>query len=280
LFARSTGRRFLLRIEDLDDSRVRPGLAERQCGDLAALGLTFEEPPLVQSTRLAAYEQVLKELADRSYECFCSRRDIAEAASAPQGAIGRYPGTCRDLSPTERTARRAGRAPAWRLRADRASMTVHDLLHGEVRGTVDDFVIRRNDGVPAYNLAVVVDDAESAVDQVVRGEDLLPSAINQAFLAGLLGHRPPRYAHVPLAVNRAGRRLAKRDGAVTLSDLAQLGWHPADVLNLMARSLNLIGPGESADLRQLLDRFNPASLPRQPWVVGPDLPASPLGSHP
>jgi glutamyl-tRNA synthetase len=280
LFARSTGRRFLLRIEDLDGSRVRPGLAEQQCRDLAALGLTFDEPALVQSTRLAVYEQALEELADRSYECFCSRREIAEAASAPHGAIGRYPGTCRDLRPTEQAARRARRAPAWRLRADGASMTVHDLLRGEVRGTVDDFVIRRNDGVPAYNLAVVVDDAESTIDQVVRGDDLLPSAINQAFLAGLLGHDPPSYAHVPLAVNRTGQRLAKRDGAVTLSDLAQLGWPPAEVLNLMARSLKLIGPGESADLKQLLDRFDPARLHRQPWVVGPELPASRLGSHP
>ncbi len=147
-------------------------------------------------------------------------------------------------------------------------MTVHDLLHGEVHGTVEDFVIRRNDGVPAYNLAVVVDDAESGIDQVVRGDDLLPSAVNQAFLAALLGHDPPSYAHVPLAVNRAGRRLAKRDGAVTLSDLGRLGWHAGDVLALIAGSLNLIGTDESADLRQLLDRFDPARLPRQPWVVG------------
>jgi glutamyl-tRNA synthetase len=271
LFARSTGRRFLLRIEDLDSARVRPGLAEQQCAALATLGLTFDEEPVVQSARLPAYGQALRDLADRSYECFCSRREIAEAASAPHGAIGAYPGTCRDLSPTEREARRARRTPAWRLRADCASMTVHDLLHGEVTGTVDDFVIRRTDGVPAYNLAVVVDDAEAGIDQVVRGEDLLPSAVNQAFLASLLGHDPPTYAHVPLAVNVAGRRLAKRDGPVTLSDLCRLGWEAADVLNMMARSLDLIGPDESADLWQLLERFHPARLPRQPWVVGPEL---------
>jgi glutamyl-tRNA synthetase len=271
LFARSTGRRFLLRIEDLDSARVRPGLAEQQCAALATLGLTFDEEPVVQSARLPAYGQALRDLADRSYECFCSRREIAEAASAPHGAIGAYPGTCRDLSPTEREARRARRTPAWRLRADCASMTVHDLLHGEVTGTVDDFVIRRTDGVPAYNLAVVVDDAEAGIDQVVRGEDLLPSAVNQAFLASLLGHDPPTYAHVPLAVNVAGRRLAKRDGPVTLSDLGRLGWEAADVLNMMARSLDLIGPDESADLWQLLERFHPARLPRQPWVVGPEL---------
>jgi glutamyl-tRNA synthetase len=273
LFARSTGRRFLLRIEDLDSSRVRPGLAEQQCAALAALGLTFDEEPVVQSARLPAYEQALQDLTDRAYECFCSRHEIAEAASAPHGAIGLYPGTCRDLNPTERAARRASRSPAWRLRADRASMTVHDILHGEVTGTVDDFVIRRNDGVPAYNLAVVVDDAEAGIDQVVRGEDLLQSAINQAFLASLLGHDPPIYAHVPLAVNVAGRRLAKRDGPVTLSDLARLGWGPADVLNMVARSLDLIGPNESADLGRLQERFRPGRLPRRPWVVGPELSA-------
>ena len=280
LFARSTDRRFLLRIEDLDESRVRPGLAEQQCAALAALGLTFDEPPVVQSARLAAYEQALQELAERSYECFCSRREIAEAASAPHGAIGRYPGTCRDLDPAERAARRAKRTPALRLRADHASMTVHDLLHGEVAGTVDDFVIRRTDGVPAYNLAVVVDDAAAGIDQVVRGEDLLPSAVNQAFLGSVLGHQPPTYAHVPLAVNVAMRRLAKRDGAVTLSDLGRLGWAAADVLNMIARSLDLIGPDESADLWQLLERFDPAQLPRRPWVVRPPLSPPPLGSSP
>jgi glutamyl-tRNA synthetase len=278
LFARSTGRRFLLRIEDLDSSRVRPGLAEQQCADLTALGLSFDEAPVVQSTRLTAYQQALRELADRSYECFCTRREIAEAASAPHGAIPRYPGTCRDLSPTERATLGTRRTPAWRIRADGASVTVHDLLHGEVTGPVDDFVIRRNDGVPAYNLATVVDDAEAGIDQVVRGEDLLPSAVNQAFLASLLGHAPPTYAHVPLAVNVAGRRLAKRDGPVTLSDLSQLGWGAADVVNLIGRSLELIGPDESADLWQLLERFHPARLPRRPWVVGPEL-SAPLGSH-
>jgi glutamyl-tRNA synthetase len=278
LFARSTGRRFLLRIEDLDSSRVRPGLAAQQCADLAALGVTFDEAPVVQSARLAAYEQALQELADRSYECFCSRREIAEAASAPHGAIPRYPGTCRDLSLTERAELRTRRAPAWRLRAVGASVTVHDLLHGEVTGAVDDLVIRRNDGVPAYNLAAAVDDAEAGIDQVVRGEDLLPSAVNQAFLASLLGHAPPTYAHVPLAVNVSGRRLAKRDGPVTLSDLARRGWGAADVLSVIARSLDLIGPNESADLRQLLERFDPARLPRRAWVVGPEL-STPLGSH-
>ena len=145
-----------------------------------------------------------------TYECFCSRREIAEAASAPHGAVPRYPGTCRNLTEAERGSRRLTRPPALRLRADGAWQTMHDVLHGEVTAEVDDFVVRRNDGVPAYNLAVVVDDASTGIDQVVRGDDLLPAAATQAYLATLLGHRPPTYAHVPLAVNVEGRRLAKR----------------------------------------------------------------------
>jgi glutamyl-tRNA synthetase len=267
LFARSTGRRLLLRIEDLDFSRVRPGLAEQQCADLAALGLDFDEPLVIQSRRMAAYEGALAKLAELSYECFCTRREIAEAASAPQAFVARYPGTCRDLTDAERGTRRTVRPPALRLRADGASTTVHDLMHGDITGPVDDFVIRRNDGVPAYNLAVVVDDADTGVDQVVRGEDLLPSAINQAFLAGLLGYPVPTYAHVPLAVNAQGARLAKRDGAVTLADLRRLGMDSAEVMTMIAESLQMARPGESTNLDRLLQRFDPALIPRKPWIV-------------
>lgn len=269
LFARSTGRRFLLRIEDLDTARVRPGMGEQQLGDLAALGITFDCKPVVQSQRLAAYQDALITLADRTYECFCSRREIAEAASAPHGSVARYPGTCRNLTEADRIERRLRRQPALRLRADGAVQTVHDLLHGDITAEVDDVVLRRNDGTPAYNLAVVVDDAFSGVDQVVRGDDLLPAAATQAFLAELLGCPPPTYAHVPLAVNAEGRRLAKRDGAVTLPDLAALGMGPSSVLGLIAVSLDLASPGEGVTPGILLQRFDPERLPRGPWVVIP-----------
>jgi glutamyl/glutaminyl-tRNA synthetase len=132
LFARSTGRRFLLRIEDLDATRVRPGMADQQCVDLTALGITFDGAPVVQSQRLAAYQHALLTLADRTYECFCSRREIAEAASAPHGSVARYPGTCRNLTEAERMERRLRRQPA--LRGPRAlNRPVHDLLHGDMR---------------------------------------------------------------------------------------------------------------------------------------------------
>jgi glutamyl-tRNA synthetase len=270
LFARSTGRRFLLRIEDLDAARVRPGMVDQQLTDLAALGIRFDGRPVVQSERLAAYRQALNRLAVHTYECFCSRREIAEAASAPHGAVARYPGTCRNLTEAERATRRLTRQPALRLRADGTRQTIRELLHGQMTAEVDDVVLLRNDGIPAYNLAVVVDDAFSGIDQVVRGNDLLPVAVTQAYIAELLGYRPPTYAHVPLAVNAEGRRLAKRDGAVTLPQLAAEGLDPGAVLDLIAESLDLAKPGERVSLNTLLERFSPQRLPREPWVVIPE----------
>ncbi|OUZ07874.1 tRNA glutamyl-Q(34) synthetase GluQRS [Aeromicrobium sp. PE09-221] len=262
LFARSTGRAFLIRLEDLD--RARPGAAERQLEDLRALGLDWDGDPVRQTGRRALYDTAIDRLvADgRTFECFCTRREILEAPSAPHRPPGAYPGTCRELSEAERATRRAERTPAIRLRADVEAWTVQDLLHGEVTADVDDFVLRRGDGVPAYNLAVVVDDDEQGVDQVVRGDDLLTSAPRQAHLADLLGLDIPKYAHVPLALNAAGQRLAKRDGAVTYRELTERG---VDVFATIAESLGL--PGSTP--RQLLDSFDPATLPRAPWTFKP-----------
>ncbi len=262
LFARSTGRDFLVRVEDID--RVRPGSAERQLDDLRALGLDWDGEPLLQSTRTDVHVAAISRLTESglTYECFCTRREIAEAASAPHAAPGAYPGTCRNLTADERARRRRERPAAIRLRAGVTTWVVHDVLHGRYEGVVDDFVLRRNDGVPAYNLAVVVDDADQGIDQVVRGDDLLSSAPRQAYLADLLGRPAPEYAHVPLALNPDGRRLAKRDGAVTRRELADLG---VDVLAMIAGSLGLVGDSP----RAMLTAFDPARLPREPWVVVP-----------
>lgn len=267
LFARTTDRAFLMRVEDLD--RVRPGAEERQLADLAAIGLDWDGEVVHQSGRLPGYAAALDTLvaAGRTYECFCTRREIQEAATAPHGPDGHYPGTCRDLTDGQRQAKRdSGRPPAIRLRADVTDFAVDDLLHGRYTGLVDDVVLRRGDGVPAYNLAVVVDDAAQGVDQVVRGDDLLGSAPRQAYLASLLGLPVPVYAHVPLALNSAGARLAKRDGAVTLADQADLGRDPDTVRGILAASLGLAAPGEAPSTAELLHRFDPASLPRGPWV--------------
>ncbi|MGW0026703.1 tRNA glutamyl-Q(34) synthetase GluQRS [Rhodococcus sp. NPDC003383] len=267
LFARSTGRRFLVRVEDLD--RVRPGAEHTQLADLAALGIDWDAEVVHQSRRLRLYEEAIDRLtrAGLTYECFCTRREIQQATSAPHAPAGAYPGTCRRLSSAERAEKMAsGRPPAVRLRAGTDFFTVHDVLHGDFTGIVDDLVLRRGDGTPAYNLAVVVDDAAQGIDQVVRGDDLLSSAPRQAYLAGLLDLPAPVYAHVPLALNAEGKRLAKRDGAVTLADQRALGHTPADVLGRIAVSLRLADPGEPVTLPLLLDRWNPALLPRHPWV--------------
>ena len=262
LFARSSGRRFLIRVEDLDD-RTHPEVADRQLADLEAIGVTWDEPPQWQSAHPERYDAVITGLiaGDLVYECFCSRREILEAPRAPHAPEGAYPGTCRELSEEQRNERRqAGRAPALRLRSDADEFTVTDLVHGRYTGVVDDFVLRRGDGVPAYNLAVVVDDAHSGIDQVVRGEDLLSSSPRQAYLAALLGYPQPTYAHVPLALNAEGKRLAKRDGAVTLTELGtDRAWA------LITESLGW----PAADMGELLGKFDPAGLPREPWIYRP-----------
>jgi len=268
LFARSTGRDFLIRVEDLDQVRVAAaaGVAERQLADLSALGIDHDGQIVRQSERLALYESAIGTL--ETYECYCSRREVSESARAPHGDGHRpYPGTCRDLTETERAERRALRPAALRVRAHGERWAVTDELYGEVTGVVDDFVLRRGDGTFAYNLAVVVDDGEQGVDQVVRGDDLLSSAPRQAWLAHRLGLTPPVYAHVPLAVTHDGRRLAKRDGAVTLADLAALGVTPDRVLTHIASSLGLADPDETVTTATLLGRFDPSRLPKEPWVV-------------
>ena len=267
LAARSTGRSFLLRIEDLDTQRVAaaPYVAAGQLADLAALGLDFDGEVVWQSQRGARYAEVVAGLP--TYECFCTRREIAEAASAPHGDGYRpYPGTCAGLTEAERAERRRVRRPALRVRAGGATQTVTDVIAGPVTGVVDDFVLVRNDGVPAYNLAVVVDDVAQGVDQVVRGDDLLSSSPRQAWLTRQLGGTVPEYLHVPLVLNAQGKRLAKRDGAVTLAELAQSGVDAGSVVNLLAVSLGLATRNEHVTPATLVDRFVPTGLPRRPWV--------------
>jgi glutamyl-tRNA synthetase len=272
LFARSAGARFLVRVEDLDASRVRPGLAEAQLADLAALGLDWDEEPVRQSARLDRYAAAIDRLdvAGLLYPCFCTRAEIREAASAPHGDLpeGAYPGTCRELGARARAEREAtGRPPALRLRAGGARVAFRDRLLGAQEGLVDDLVVRRNDGAPAYNLAVVVDDAEQGIGEVVRGADLVGSTPRQLHLATLLGLPAPAYAHVPLMLGPDGARLAKRHGAVTLADRRAAGESPAEVRAGLAASVGLAEPGEAPSLDELLARFDPEALPTGPTVL-------------
>ena len=261
LFARVAGSRFLVRMEDLDQGRVIAGSAEQQLGDLRALGLDWDGEVVFQSNRHDAYEAAVERLlaADRLYECFCTRAEIRAAASAPHGPLpeGAYPGTCLRLTGAQRQRKRAGgRPPALRVRADAVRIGFTDRLHGPQEGVVDDFVVRRNDGAPAYNLAVIVDDAWQGIGEVVRGDDLLETTPRQLFLADALGLEPPSYAHVPLVLGPDGSRLAKRHGAVTLGELDR-----GAVLRWIAATLGMQGATSAAEMRE---RFDPAALPREP----------------
>jgi glutamyl-tRNA synthetase len=271
LFARSAGTRFLVRVEDLDRSRVRPGMERAQLADLAAIGLDWDGPVVRQSERLGLYEETIDRLdADGLlYPCYCTRAEIRAAASAPHGisAADRYPGTCRELTAAQRAEREAdGRPPALRVRSGDVRMGFEDRLLGRFEGVVDDFVVRRNDGTPAYQLAVVVDDAAQGIGEVVRGADLADSTPRQILLSRLLGLPEPAYVHVPLVLGPDGRRLAKRHGAVTLSDRHE---GPDEVRAWMARSLGLAGLGETPSAADLIARFEPDRLPREPTVWSP-----------
>ncbi|HET9102782.1 MAG TPA: tRNA glutamyl-Q(34) synthetase GluQRS [Solirubrobacteraceae bacterium] len=271
LFARSQGARFLIRVEDLDRQRSRAEFEAGQLRDLAALGITSDEPPVRQSERGALYARALDELdaQGRLYPCFCTRADIRAAASAPHGdrPAGAYPGTCQRLPAAERARRVAAGAPhALRLRAEAARVAFEDRLLGPCHGVVDDFVVRRADGVAAYQLAVVVDDAAQRIGEVVRGADLADSTPRQILLARLLGLAAPRYAHVALVIGPDGQRLAKRHRAATLADrdepaAATLAWL-AHSLGLATGRNAVHGPDE------LLGEFHPARLPRTPVRTG------------
>ena len=273
LCARSAGSRFAIRMEDLDQHATKPGQAERQLDELRALGLDWDGPITFQSTRLDRYREAIDQLdaAGLTYPCYCSRREIREAVSAPNGPgpDGAYPGTCRDLSAAERRAREAaGRPPALRARGEGVVRSFVDRFAGPYEGPADDVVIRRNDGTPSYNLVVIVDDIDQGVGEVVRGDDLLASTPRQLHLASLLGLEPvPSFGHVPLVLGPDGARLAKRDGAVTLEDRAARGIDAATVRAELAASLGLSEPGEPVAPDQLLERFAGATLPRQPWTL-------------
>jgi glutamyl-tRNA synthetase len=271
LFARSQSARFLLRIDDLDPQRSRREAERWLLADLDALGVDWDEPPVRQSERVALYEDALATLDAQGllYPCFCTRAEIREAASAPHGELpeGAYPGTCRDLSVADRRRRAAaGRPFALRLRAGGERVTFDDGLLGRCAGVVDDFVVRRADGVPAYQLAVVVDDADQRIGEVVRGADLADSTPRQILLARLLALPVPRYVHVPLVLAPDGSRLAKRHGSVTLADRRE---PPSATLTLLAHTLGLARGRERVTYAgELLSEFQTARLPRDPVVIG------------
>jgi glutamyl-tRNA synthetase len=274
LSARSRGGQVRLRIEDIDSPRVKPGAAEQALDDLRWLGLDWDGEPVVQTRRLPLYEAALQRLKDQElvYPCTCTRGDVERAASAPhaehEGPV--YPGTCAQRRAADADA--LGDQPfAWRMRVADEPITFVDeylgrmTLHlAELGG---DFVVWKSAGTPAYQLAVVVDDADTGVTEVIRGDDLVPSTPRQLLIYQALGLAAPSFAHVPLVVGPDGRRLAKRHGDTRLSTLRAAGARPEMLVGLLAWScgwLDYIGP---ITPRELLPRFRLEAIPRRPLVL-------------
>ncbi len=286
LCARRAGAAMVLRIEDLDRPRVVPGAEARLVDELRWLGLDWDEgpdrggphAPYRQSERTALYDAAVDRLLARgaAFLCACSRADVARAATAPHegdaDAEGpRYPGTCRDRPADETMARAAaqGRAPAVRFKGG-APIGFEDGLAGAVPPGalgVDDFVLRRADGVAAYQLAVVVDDAAMEIDEVVRGDDLLRSTPRQLALYAALGLAPPRFAHVPLVLAPTGERLAKRTRPPSVGQLREAGVPPERIIGALAASAGLCPPGARARPEELVAAFALSRVRRGAVVV-------------
>lgn len=272
LSARAQGGAFLLRIEDLDPDRSKPEFVELIYRDLEYLGLDWNGPVVFQSQRQDAYRAALEQLlsSGRAYPCGCSRADIARLASAPHGGEEgpRYPGTCRggaQLKP--------GRAPSYRFRVAPGVVTFDDAVVGVVSQDVDavvgDFVLQRHDKVASYQLAVVVDDAHSGVTEVLRAEDLLVSTPRQIQLGEALGFSIPHFAHVPLLLGKDGQRLAKREGAVTVSAFREAGVPAQRVVGLLAQWSGL-GDGSPCSALELVATFSLSKVARNPARVDED----------
>ncbi len=283
LSARSQGGRVVLRIEDVDSPRVKPGAGIAVCDDLRWLGLDWEDDPIVQTQRLYIYETALKTLQSRElvYPCTCTRTDVERAASAPhaehEGPI--YPGTCAGRCVADAAA--LGDQPyCWRFRVPERSPQWIDGFCGltaiDLRTLGGDFVVWKAprsgmEATPAYQLAVVVDDAAQGVTEVIRGDDLIPSTPRQLLLYEALNLCPPRFSHVPLVVGPDGRRLAKRHGDSRLSALRAAGLTADSLLGLLAWSCGWIEEIWPASARELLPLFRLDAVPKTPFVLTPEL---------
>jgi glutamyl-tRNA synthetase len=275
LSSRTQGGQVVLRIEDIDSPRVKPEATAQLFADLSWLGLEWDGPPVIQSQRIARYLAALEKLKQRElvYPCTCSRTDIENAASAPhaehEGPF--YPGTCAGRQVSD--ADRLHRPFAWRFRADSRDWTYRDEFRGLTTvpgGLLGDFVVWKNNNTPAYQLAVVVDDAELGVTEVVRGDDLVPSTPRQLMLFSALELTPPRYFHVPLVIGPDGRRLAKRHGDARLSSFRAAGISAEQILGFLACSCGLIEEFRPVTLRELQTQFDWQRISKEPYVLRPE----------
>jgi len=273
LLARQANGRIVLRIEDIDSPRVKAGAADEALTDLRWLGLDWDDGPVVQTQRIALYEAALRRLQEQElvYPCTCTRSDIEQAASAPhaEGQEVPYPGTCAARSVAD-ARQLAGRPFAWRFRVADVPNFV-DGFRGPTELSRDDiggdFVVWKSHGTPAYQLAVVVDDADQHVSVVVRGDDLVSSTPRQLLLYRALGLTPPGFVHVPLVVGPDGRRLAKRHGDTRLRALREAGVRPEQVVGLLAWSCGWLPDMQPIPAGELLPRFRLDAIPRRAFVL-------------
>jgi glutamyl-tRNA synthetase len=278
ILARQNGWQILLRIEDLDGPRIKRGADAGAIDDLQWLGLDWDEGPVYQSARLERYQSAIAKLVNdgHAYPCTCTRKEAASAASAPHAEDGSsvYPGTCRGkYSSIEAAQIASGKSPAVRFNVGRAVVQFDDSFAGPQRYAMErlgDFVIAKADGTPAYQLAVVVDDAEMGVTHIVRGDDLLESTPRQILLYDALSLKPrPTYFHLPLIVGEDGRRLAKRHGDTRLEYYRIRGVRSGRVLAMLARWCGVADVEDELTARELVSRFDLTRLPRDPIVFRP-----------
>ena len=273
LSAKSAGGEMVLRLENLDPDRCKPEYCEQVMRDLEWLGLDWVGEPVWQSDRTEAYAEAFHQLerSDLIYPCYCTRAERL-AASAPHRSDGVsiYDGRCRRLTPAEREELAKTRRPAWRIQAPAGEHTFTDLLQGEYTEDISrdcgDFILRRSDGVYAYQLAVVVDDAMMGVNQVVRGSDLLDSTPRQLWLQQELGYDHPEYGHVPLLLSESGRRLAKRDRDRELGQL-QEQYTAQEIVGILAHAANLIPEAAPVTPEALIPLFGWEKLPKNDLVL-------------
>lgn len=271
LSVRSQCGQMLLRIEDLDPERSKPEFVDALRDDLAWLGLTYDEEMPLQSTRTERYAEAFAQLP--TYPCYCSRNDL-HVASAPHASDGKmiYAGTCRNLTDEER--RMKTRAPAWRARVPDTEIAFTDGVFGRQRENLakdcGDFIVRRSDGVYAYQLAVVCDDADGGVSEVVRGCDLLGSTARQIWLYQTLGLPVPRFYHVPLLVAPDGKRLSKREKSLDMAHLREQ-FRPAELIGYLAFLACLTDTPAPRDAAELIDGFSWNKIGKRPIPVNPTL---------
>ncbi len=263
LSVRSADGELLLRMEDLDTQRCTEEYADVLRDDLRWLGLDWDREMPPQRSRSAYYDEILGRLgkAGQVFPCWCTRGDLKNAPNAPHASDGHpiYPGTCRDLTESERAERAAARPPLWRLRVPEETVSFTDGHYGpcseNLAAECGDFILRRADGVFAYQLAVVADDLAAGVTQVVRGRDLISSTPRQLYLYRLLGAPSPRYWHVPLLTAPDGRRLSKRDEDLDLGALRRR-YAPEQLLGVLARAAGLLSDPEPCSARELIPLFS------------------------